>query len=203
MARAVKGSDLIIGAEDVAPQTSGPFTGDLSAAMLADAGARMVIVGHFERRCAHGETSDLVARKAIAALRAGLQPIICVGETEADRRSGRALELVRRQAAESTPSDLAGGCFSLAYEPAWAIGGDDVPEPGQIEEMHAALRESLVVKMDGAGGDVPILYGGSITPSNAGKVLHLRNVGGLLVGRASLRAPEFIEILRTSDRAPI
>jgi triosephosphate isomerase len=202
LARAVRGSELIIGAEDVAPQAGGPFTGDVSAAMLADAGARMVIVGHFERRHVHSETDDLVARKALAALRSGLEPIICVGETAADRRSGRALEVVCRQAAESTPPGLAGEAFSLAYEPGWAIDGDQVPEPDQIEEMHLALRELLAAKMGRSGGDVQILYGGSVAPSNAASVLNLRDVGGLLVGRASLHAVDFIDILRTSDCAP-
>jgi triosephosphate isomerase len=201
LARAVRGSDLIIGAEDVAPQDSGPFTGDVSAAMLADAGARMVIVGHVERRHAHGETNELVARKALAAARGGLQPIICVGETAAHGRSVRALDLVCRQAAESTPEGLAGEAFSLGYEPAWAIGGDQIPEPGQIEEIHSALREVLVAKLGASGRDVPILYGGSVAPANAGRVLDLPNVGGVLVGRASLQAKDFIEILRASDRA--
>ena len=201
LARAVRGSELIIGAEDVDPETGGPFTGDVSAAMLADAGARMVIVGHSERRRGHGETNDLVARKALAAARGGLQPIICVGETEAERAGGRALDVVCRQAAESTPAGLAGEVFAIAYEPAWAVGSDQVPEPGEIEEMHAALHEGLVAKLGRPGGDVQILYGGSVAAANVGGIMNLRNVGGVLVGRASLRAEDFLEILRTIDRA--
>ena len=201
LARAVKGSDLIIGAEDVDPEAGGPFTGDVSAAMLADAGARMVIVGHSERRRGHGETNDMVARKALAAVRSGLQPIICVGETEAERSRGGALDVVCRQAAESTPAGLAGEAFSLAYEPAWAIGSDQIPEPDEIEEMHAALREVLVAKLGRPGGDVQILYGGSVAAANVGGIMNLRHVGGGLVGRASLKAMDFLAILRTIDRA--
>lgn len=203
LARAVRGSELIIGAEDVDPETGGPFTGDVSAAMLADAGARMVIVGHSERRRGHGETDDLVARKALAAVRGGLRPIICVGENEAERSGGRALEVVCRQAAKSTPAGLAGEAVSLAYEPAWAIGSDQIPQSGEIEEMHAALREVLVAKLGRPGDDVQILYGGSVTAANVSGIMNLRNVGGVLVGRASLSATDFLDILRTIDRASI
>lgn len=203
LARAVRGSDLIIGAEDVHPEASGPFTGDISAGMLADAGARMVIVGHSERRRAYGETSELVARKALAALRGGLQPVICVGETLAERQSGQALDIVRRQARDSTPEATAGDALVLAYEPVWAIGGDSVPAPDEIGEMHFALREVLVEKLGAPGGEVQILYGGSVTPSNVIDVFDAPDVGGLLIGRASERATSFLRILRTIDRALI
>jgi ribulose-phosphate 3-epimerase len=202
LARAVSGSALIIGAEDVHPGISGHYTGDVSAAMLADAGARMVIVGHSERRRAYGETNDLVARKAQAALRGGLQPIICVGETLAQRQRGQALNVVRRQARESTPDAAGGVGFALAYEPVWAIGGDQVPSPGEIQEMHLTLREALVEKFGPPGADVQILYGGSVAPSNATKIFDVPGVGGLLVGRASENAASFLEILRTIDHAP-
>jgi triosephosphate isomerase len=202
LARAVKGYDLIIGAQDVHPEVSGRFTGDVSAAMLADAGARMVIVGHSERRRAYGETSDLVARKALAALRGGVQPIICVGETIEQRQSGQALEIVRRQARESTPEPCAGAAaFVLAYEPVWAIGGDHVPAPDEIEDMHLALRDVLVEKFGAPGGQVQILYGGSVAQSNVIEVFDVPDVGGLLIGRASENAASFLGILRTIGRA--
>jgi triosephosphate isomerase len=169
--------------------------------MLADAGARLVIVGHSERRRAYGETSDLVAGKAQSALRGGLQPIICVGETLAQRQSGQALNVVRRQARESTPDVTSGAGFALAYEPVWAIGGDHVPAPREIEDMHLALREVLVEKFDALGGDVQILYGGSVMPSNVIDVFDVPGVGGLLIGRASESAASFVEILRTIERA--
>lgn len=203
LARAARGSELIIGGEDVAPQASGPFTGDVSAEMLADAGARMVIVGHSERRRAHGETNDLVARKAMAALRGGLQPIVCVGETLAQRQGGEALDIVRRQVRESTPKLAAGADFVLAYEPVWAIGGDRVPASAEIEAMHLALREALMEKFGAFGGDVQILYGGSVSQSNVTGVFGVSGVDGLLIGRASQTAPSFVKILRVIEATQI
>jgi len=199
LARAVKGSALIIGGEDVHPEASGAFTGDVSAAMLADAGARMVIVGHSERRRAYGETNALVAHKAMAALRGGLEPIICVGETLAEREGGHALDVVCRQARGSAPLASDGMAFSLAYEPIWAIGGGQIPTRNQIEEMHGALREVLIEMFGVPGGVVPILYGGSVDQGSVANVLKAREVGGALIGRASLSATEFLSIVRAAE----
>jgi triosephosphate isomerase (TIM) len=198
LARAVEGSGLLIGGEDIHPEQCGAFTGDISAEMLADAGARMVIVGHSERRSAYGETDNLVARKALAATRGGLEPIICVGETLAERQAGAALHVVRRQVIGSVPFGLAGRAFVVAYEPIWAIGSGRPPEPGQIEEVHVALREAMAEALGEIGRNVPILYGGSVNPANAAEILKVREVDGALVGGASLAADEFLAIVRAA-----
>jgi triosephosphate isomerase len=195
LARAVRGSDLIVGGEDLNPDAEGPFTGDISAEMLADAGARMVIVGHSERRAAYGETDALVSRKALAALRGGLTPIVCVGETLAERDAGRAEEVVCRQATGSLPPGLAGHAFLVAYEPIWAIGAGQPPALNHIARVHGALRAAIIAMMGRAGDDAPILYGGSVDPANAAAILGVSQVGGALVGGASLRAAEFLQIL--------
>lgn len=197
-ARAVQGSDLIIGGQDNHPDAEGPFTGDVSAEMLHDAGARMVILAHSERRFAYGETDELAASKARAALRAGLEPIICVGETLEEREAGRTLEVICRQAKRSVPQEAKGSAFALAYEPVWAIGAGRTPTPEQIEEAHVALRLCLVEALGEAGQKAPILYGGSVKPRNADSILKLREVGGALVGGASLKAEDFLTIVRAA-----
>jgi triosephosphate isomerase len=199
LAQAVQGSNLIIGGEDLHLNDHGPHTGDISAEMLADAGARMVIVGHSERRAAYGETDALVSRKALAAARAGLTPIICVGETQAQRAAGQTLEVVRRQVAGSAPKDLAGVAFIVAYEPIWAIGSGRTPGLDEIGEALGAVR-GAIVGVIGTGGDaVPILYGGSVDPSNAAGVFKAPHVSGALVGGASLTAEAFLQILYAAD----
>jgi len=175
---------------------SGAFTGDISAEMLVDAGARLVILGHSERRADHGETDDLVAAKGRAALRAGLEPIICVGESLDDRRAGRAIAVVTAQLRGSLARELAGHAFAVAYEPVWAIGSGLTPSLVEIEEVHGAIRDLLVDMFGAGGGDVPILYGGSVKPANAGEILGVRHLDGALVGGASLQAAEFVGILR-------
>jgi triosephosphate isomerase len=166
--------------------------------MLAEAGATVVIVGHSERRRAYGETDATVAHKALAALHGGLTPIICVGETQAERDAGQALAVVCRQVAESTPRDLAEHPFILAYEPIWAIGSGHPPKPEQIEQMHHAIRGAVIDAVGDSGAGVPILYGGSVDPDNAGGILAVSEVGGALVGGASLKAEDFLEILRAA-----
>jgi triosephosphate isomerase len=198
MAQALAGSPVAVGGQDCHPEDAGAFTGDVSAQMLADAGASLVIVGHSERRTAHGESDALVAAKAGAAVRAGLEPIICVGESLAQRRAGRALEIVSRQIETSVPRDLAGSAFAIAYEPIWAIGSGLTPQIAEIEEVHGAIREVLAYGFGQAAADIPILYGGSVKPGNAAEILAAENVGGALVGGASLKAGDFLGIIRAA-----
>ncbi|MEO8114353.1 MAG: triose-phosphate isomerase [Phenylobacterium sp.] len=196
MSQALAGSPVLVGGQDAHPEATGAFTGDVAAEMLADAGATLVILGHSERRQGHGETDDLVASKAHAALRAGLEPIICVGETLAQRQSGQAVAFVTGQVRGSLPPELAVGAFSVAYEPIWAIGTGLTPTVPEIEEMHRAVRATLLELFGEAGARTPILYGGSVKPANAGEILHAAEVGGALVGGASLKAEDFLAIIR-------
>jgi len=163
--------------------------------MLADCGASLVILGHSERRAGYGETDALVAAKTLAALRAGLEPIICVGETLAEREAARTLEIVTGQVRGSLPAELAGKAFAVAYEPVWAIGTGLTPTLAQIEEVHVAIRAVLVERFGAEGAGVPILYGGSVKPSNAAEILAVKDVGGALVGGASLKAEDFLGII--------
>ena len=194
MAHAMASSSVIVGGQDCHTEIQGAFTGDVSAEMLFEAGARMVILGHSERRAVHGETDVLVAAKARAALRAGLEPIICVGETLAEREAGRTLEVICGQVQASLPQELAGRAFAVAYEPVWAIGTGLTPTLEQIEEAHVALRNA----MGALGASAPILYGGSVKPANAAEILKAREVGGALVGGASLKAADFLPIVRAA-----
>ncbi len=196
MADLMAGTGVEVGAQDCRPEPSGAFTGCLSAEMLAEAGASLVILGHSERRAYCGETDADVAAKALGALRAGLEPIICVGETLGQRDAGRALEVVMAQLAGSVPPGLAGRAFCIAYEPVWAIGTGRTPTSSEIEQVHAAIRAGLTQRFAGEAAQSPILYGGSVKPSNAQEILALREVDGALVGGASLTAAEFIPIVR-------
>ncbi len=196
MAAALHGSAVLLGGQDCSPEAAGAFTGDVSAEMLADSGARLVILGHSERRAGHGETDQVVAGKARAARRAGLEPIICVGETRAERDSGRAVDVICRQVGRSIPVELADCPFALAYEPIWAIGSGQTPSSAQIADAHAALREALVECVGESGRAAPILYGGSVKPDNAAEILALPDVGGALVGGALLKARDFLAIIR-------
>lgn len=180
---------VAVGGQDCHAKASGAHTGDISAEMLKDAGAAYVIVGHSERRADHGEASPLVRAKAEAARRAGLVPIVCVGETEGERRAGRAEEIVGGQLAASLPE--AAGALVVAYEPVWAIGTGLTPTNDDIAAMHAFIRRRV-------GGGVRILYGGSVKPSNAEEILAIDNVNGALVGGASLKADDFYAIIRAA-----
>jgi len=195
MSEALAGTDVLVGGQDGHTEISGAFTGDVAAEQLADAGAKLVILGHSERRAGHRETDTLVAAKVKAALRAGLEPIVCVGETLDERKAGRALEVVNGQVRGSLPSELAGKAFSVAYEPVWAIGTGLTPTTPEIEEMHRAIRATLVEMFGEAGKATPILYGGSVKPANAAEILHADEVGGALVGGASLKAADFLAII--------
>jgi triosephosphate isomerase len=196
MARAA-GEGIEIGGQDCRAESHGAFTGDVSAVMLRDAGATLVILGHSERRQGHGETDAVVAAKAEAALSAGLEPIICVGETLEQREAGRAVEVVRGQVMASLPAILAEkGAFALAYEPVWAIGTGLTPSLEQIEAVHRAVRAAMIERLGPAGAARPILYGGSVKPDNAREILAVPEVGGALVGGASLKAADFLGIVR-------
>jgi triosephosphate isomerase len=189
------GSEIKLGAQDCHTLPSGPHTGDISAEMLADAGAEAVIVGHSERRADHGETDALVNAKASAAHRAGLTAIICIGETERERREGATLEVVRRQLQASLPRASRAANTVIAYEPVWAIGSGLTPTPADVAEVHAYIRGELglVLGEEEARG-LRILYGGSVKPANASELLFVPGVDGALVGGASLKAADFYAI---------
>ncbi len=184
------GSSVRLGAQDCHTADKGAHTGDVSAAMLADVGCSHVIVGHSERRADHGESDSLVRSKAEAAIGAGLVPIVCVGETEAERDAGQALDVVGAQLAGSLPKS--DGTFVVAYEPVWAIGTGRTPTPEDVGEVHGHIRALLRDRLgdDGAAA-VRILYGGSVKAANAGELLAIDHVDGALVGGASLDAGEF------------
>ncbi len=188
-----KGKPVLIGAQDCSPQAADAArTGEVSAAMLADAGAKYVIVGHSERRQTHGETDALVRQKAEAVIAAGLTPIVCVGETQAERAAGKVTEVVDRQVQGSVPAH---GAFVVAYEPVWAIGGTSTPTLAEIGEVHALIRETLAGQFGVQANDTRILYGGSVGPKNAGEIFTVDGVDGALVGRASLKAADFSAII--------
>jgi triosephosphate isomerase len=195
--RRTAGTPLIIGGQDCHPEASGAHTGDISAEMLVDAGASAAILGHSERRTGHGETDAIVRTKALAARRAGLTAIICIGETEKQRDSGEALDVVGRQLAASVP-DGEPRDMVIAYEPVWAIGTGRTPSEGDIGAMHAHIRAGLVAQFGAAGQGVRILYGGSMKPSNAAAILALPEVNGGLIGGASLKAADFLAIARAA-----
>jgi triosephosphate isomerase len=190
----VKGA-FALGGQDCHAQPKGAFTGDISAEMLKDAGASFVILGHSERRQYHGETSVSVAAKARAAWRAGLTAIICIGESEAQRNAGEAPHICRGQLEESVPQEATSANTVIAYEPVWAIGTGRTPTSADIAAMHAHIRSCLAGKLGAAGEAMLILYGGSVNPGNASEILGLPEVGGALVGGASLKAADFLKIV--------
>lgn len=192
----IAGRSLEVGGQDCHASAQGPFTGSISADMLVDAGARLVILGHSERRAGFGETDANVAAKVEAALAAGLEPIICIGETLDQREAGEAIAVVQAQVSGSLPQSLAGRAFAVAYEPVWAIGTGLTPTLEQIAEVHDAVRSAVVDQLGPSAAMAPILYGGSVNPGNAAEILALPDVGGALVGGASLKSAEFVSIIR-------
>jgi triosephosphate isomerase (TIM) len=196
MAQALKGSAIEVGGQTCSAERAGAFTGDVSAAMLVDAGARLVILGHSERRAGHGETDAAVQAKALAALAEGLEPIVCIGETLEQREAGQAVKVVQSQVAGSIASQMASSAFAVAYEPVWAIGTGLTPTLEQIEEIHLAVIDALHGVVGEAAARTPILYGGSVKSSNAAEILKTPGVGGALVGGASLKAADFLGIIR-------
>ncbi|WP_347313189.1 triose-phosphate isomerase [Defluviimonas sp. SAOS-178_SWC] len=189
---------VAVGGQDCHPEVSGAHTGDVSAAMLADAGARYVIVGHSERRADHGETDALVRAKAEAAHAAGLVAIVCVGETETQRDAGETLDVIGAQLEGSVPAGATSANTVIAYEPVWAIGTGRTPTLDQIAEVHDFLRAGLAKRFADAG-DMRLLYGGSVKPSNASEIFATSNVDGALVGGASLKAADFGAIVAALD----
>jgi len=189
------GSRLDVGAQDVSAQAAGAYTGEVSAAMLKEFGVRFAIVGHSERRQYHGETDQLVADKAKAALAAGITPIVCVGETLAEREAGKTEEVVKRQLAAVIHTN--GHCISeivVAYEPVWAIGTGKTATPEQAQQVHAVLRAQLKAATSHSDR-IHILYGGSMNAANAASLLAQPDIDGGLIGGASLKAPDFLQII--------
>jgi len=191
VARLLAGAPVAVGGQNCHARASGAHTGDIAAAMLRDAGATWVILGHSERRADHGETNEVVYAKALAAIAAGLTPIVCVGETEAESQAGRTQAVVGSQLAASLPEGFAG---AVAYEPIWAIGTGKTPTEADVTAVHGFIRGELKRLLGPAGEDVRILYGGSVKPDNAAALLALPEVGGALVGGASLKAADFLAI---------
>jgi triosephosphate isomerase len=187
-----QGSRVAIGGQDCHAEPAGAYTGDIAAEMLKDAGAAAVIVGHSERRQYHGETDAMVRAKALAARRAGLFAIICVGETRAERDASKTHTVVLKQLDGSLPDDFKD--FVVAYEPVWAIGTGVTPTTDDVLDMHRFIRERLSARYGEAGQGVRILYGGSVKPANAKELLGIENVDGALIGGASLKAAEFLAI---------
>src|SRR6201994_3825214 len=185
---------LALGAQDCHPKASGAHTGDISAEMLADAGASYVIVGHSERRADHFETDALVRQKAEAAWRAGLTAIVCLGETRAQRDAGKTLDICGTQLKGSLPDGSTAANLVVAYEPVWAIGTGLTPTAGDVEQVHRFIRETLTSRFKDEGTNIRVLYGGSVKPSNAAELMAVANVNGALVGGASLKASDFLAI---------
>ncbi len=191
MADLARGTALRIGGQDCHAAASGAHTGDIAAAMLVDAGASHVILGHSERRADHGETDSLVNAKAVAALAAGLIAVICVGETEAERDAGTTLDVIGTQLAGSVPDAATPDTVVIAYEPVWAIGTGRTPTLSEIAEVHGFLRARLTARFGQAAAGMRLLYGGSVKPSNAAEIFAVPHVDGALVGGASLKAADF------------
>lgn len=202
VAAIVRASDVALGAQDCSAEAGGAFTGEVSAEMVADLGCGFAILGHSERRRLHGEDDAIVARKAARAQAAGLNAIVCVGETADQRDRGLARETVGAQLHGSLPEDCDPGALLLAYEPLWAIGTGRTPSARDIERVHGFLRERLIERFSDAGAAVRLLYGGSVRPGNAGKLLSADHVDGALVGGASLDADDFIAIALASAGNP-
>ncbi len=194
------GSGLFIGGQDCHAHQAGAYTGDISPAMLRDCGARYVILGHSERRARHHERDDDIHAKAVAARAAGLIPIICVGETLAERESGLAQSVICRQLAGSVPTDGIGADLVVAYEPVWAIGTGKIPAAADIAAIHSAIRDHLVGRV-GNGSLTRLLYGGSVNAENAEQILALPHVNGALVGGASLSATQFWPIVEAGRKS--
>lgn len=191
---------VALGSQDVslAPKDFGAYTGDVSAAQVADLGAAYAIVGHSERRAMRHETDLVVREKAVNAISKGLIPVICVGETLEERESGQALEVVCRQVRESVPTTATGENTVIAYEPVWAIGTGKVPSLTDVEEMHTAIRAEVAALLgEEVAQKMRLLYGGSVKPSNANELLNAQNVDGALIGGASLKVEDFWGIIQT------
>ena len=195
---AVGAKPLALGAQDCHIEAKGAHTGDLSVAMLTDAGAKYIIVGHSERRADHGETDAIVKAKAEAVLAGGALPIVCIGETLKEREAGETLKVIAAQMAGSVPAADSAAKVVIAYEPVWAIGTGLTPNSAQIEEVHTAIRGHLKAQFGAGADDVRILYGGSLNPKNADEILAITDVDGGLIGGASLKADSFLSIVNSA-----
>ncbi|OCW56562.1 triose-phosphate isomerase [Hoeflea olei] len=189
-------SPLAIGAQDCHERQSGAFTGDISATMIADCMASHVLVGHSERRTLHGESDETVRAKAEAAREAGLVRVICIGETEAERKAGSTLDVLGRQLAGSVPDGATADNTVIAYEPVWAIGTGLTPTVDDVAEAHAFIRAEMEKRFAGEGARMRLLYGGSVKPDNAAELLGVAHVDGALIGGASLKAADFLAICK-------
>ena len=189
-----RGSSVGVGAQDCHAEKNGAYTGDISAEMLADAGATAVIVGHSERRSLHGETDAQVGAKAKAVWRAGLIAIVCVGETKDERSAGRTLDVVGTQLDGSVADGATAQTLVIAYEPVWAIGTGLTPTPADVADVHGFIRQKLRARFGSPADGIRILYGGSVKPSNAKELMAVADVDGALVGGASLKADDFLGI---------
>ena len=186
--------NVAIGAQDISAHAKGAYTGEVSGAMLREAGAKYVIVGHSERRMYHDETNDIVRQKVQMALENGLTPIICVGETMEEKRAGKTFDIIQAGVRESLPTDVHDDII-IAYEPRWAIGAGITPTTQEIADAHKVIADTLsYMGLDGT----PILYGASVNPLNVGDIVAIRNVGGVLVGGASLKPQEFVTIIESA-----
>jgi triosephosphate isomerase len=196
----LSGTPVAWGAQDVSTHEAGAYTGEISAAMLKDFGCAYVIVGHSERRAYHGESDEMVGRKAVRAIAAGLVPIVCVGETLAEREAGQTEQVVQRQL-EAVLAQLAGNDVEkmvVAYEPVWAIGTGKTATPQMAQDVHAFLRGRIAARDAQAAAGMQILYGGSMKPDNAAELLAMADIDGGLIGGAALKATDFLAIVRAA-----
>ena len=197
--KALRGAKVALGAQDVHFAEKGAHTGDISPVMLKDLGCRYVIVGHSERRADHGESNELICKKAAAAHAQGLKTVICIGDTEAQRDAGKTIDVCKEQILGSVPDDSSASDTVIAYEPVWAIGTGKTPTAADVEEVHAAVRKVLAKKLGkGNANKMRILYGGSVKPGNAAEFLSLPDVDGALIGGASLKVADFIAIAKNA-----
>ena len=197
--KALRGSKVALGAQDCHFNAKGAHTGDISPQMLKDVGCSYVILGHSERRTDHGESDELICKKAVAAHAAGLKTVICIGETLKQRDDGKAIEVCTSQIMGSVPADSTSTDTVIAYEPVWAIGTGKIPTTADVEEVHAAVRKVLAKKLGkGNANKMRILYGGSVKPGNAKELLSLPDVDGALIGGASLKVEDFLAIAKNS-----
>jgi len=194
--------NFYVGGQTLNEKEKGAFTGEISGAMLHDAGCKTVLVGHSERRHIYGESNSLVAKKAFAAAHAKLIPIVCVGETLVDRQANKTFQVIREQLNALLSEAPFLSPFIVAYEPVWAIGTGQVASPEQAEEVHAFIRQLLTERLGEKGQQTPLLYGGSVTPENATTLLNQPNIDGALVGGASLQAESFLRIVHAAIPVP-
>ncbi len=190
-----EGSKVLLGGQDCHTAASGAHTGDIAPEMLADAGAQAVILGHSERRADHGELDRHVRAKTEAAWRAGLTAIVCIGETEGQRKAGVTLDVIRRQLANSLPDGATAANTVIAYEPVWAIGTGLTPTVEDVAQVHGVIRDVLGTRFGSEGENMRLQYGGSVKPDNARELMAVPNVNGALVGGASLKADDFLGII--------